>query len=394
MREAVIVSAARTAIGAFEGSLSSFSAPELGAIAIKNAVQRANIQIDEINEVIMGCVIQAGLGQNPARQAALKAGLPNTVECFTVNKVCGSGLKAVMLAAQAIQCGDADIIVAGGMENMTRAPYLIDKMRSGGRMGNIPVSDAMILDGLWEAYHNMHMGNTADEVAKKYNVSREDQDNYAFLSYQRAKESIEKGYFKDEICEVLVPQKKGEPRKFIVDEIYRETSLESLKALKPAFSKNGTVTAGNASKISDGASAVVIMAKEKALELGIKPMAKVVAQCAGAWEPMWVLVAPIKSIPKCLKKAGLEEKDIAFHEINDAFAASSIAVVRELGINPEKVNVRGSAISLGHPIGASGARVLTTLLYILRDKGGKYGMASLCLGGGEAVSMIIENLME
>jgi len=393
MREAVIVSAVRTAIGAFEGSLSSFSAPELGAIAIRNAVERACIAPELVDEVIMGCVIQAGLGQNPARQAALKSGLPNKVECFTVNKVCGSGLKAVMLAAQAIQCGDADIIVAGGMENMTKAPYLMDRLRQGARMGNVPVLDAMIIDGLWEAYHNMHMGNTADEVAKKYNVTREDQDNYAYLSYQRAKESIEKGYFKDEICEVLVPQKKGEPKKFVIDEIYRDTSIESLKLLKPAFSKDGTVTAGNASKISDGASAVVVMSMEKAKELGLKPMAKIVAQCAGAWEPLWVLVAPIVSIPKCLKKAGLEEKDIAFHEINDAFAASSIAVLRELKINPDKVNVRGSAISLGHPIGASGARVLTTLLYTLRDRGGKYGMATLCLGGGEAVSMIVENLM-
>jgi len=393
MREAVIVSAVRTAIGAFEGSLSSFSAPELGAIAIKNAVERAKIPPELVDEVIMGCVIQAGLGQNPARQAALKSGLPNKVECFTVNKVCGSGLKAVMLAAQAIQCGDADIIVAGGMENMTRAPYLMDKLRQGARMGNTPVLDAMIIDGLWEAYHNMHMGNTADEVAKKYNVTREDQDNYAYLSYQRAKESIEKGYFKDEICEVIVPQKKSDPKKFVIDEIYRNTTLENLKSLKPAFSKDGTVTAGNASKISDGASAVVVMSMEKAKELGLKPMAKIVAQCAGAWEPLWVLVAPIVSIPKCLKKAGLEEKDIAFHEINDAFAASSVAVLRELKINPEKVNVRGSAISLGHPIGASGARILTTLLYTLRDRGGKYGMATLCLGGGEAVSMIVENLM-
>lgn len=393
MREAVIVSAVRTAIGSFEGSLSSFTATELGGIAIKNAVERAGIKPEMVDEAIMGCVIQAGLGQNPARQAALKADLPNTVECFTINKVCGSGLKAVMLAAQAIQCNDADIVVAGGMENMTRAPYLLDKLRSGARMGNTQVFDAMIIDGLWEAYHNMHMGNTADEVSKKYNVTREDQDNYAYLSYQRAKESIEKGYFKDEICEVLVPQKKGEPKKFIIDEIYRDTSLDSLKSLKPAFSSNGTVTAGNASKISDGASALVLMSKEKAQELGLKPMARVVAQCAAAWEPLWVLVTPIKSIPKCLKKAGLEEKDIAFHEINDAFAASSIAVVRELNINPEKVNVRGSAISLGHPIGASGARVLTTLLYTLRDRGGKYGMASLCLGGGEAVSLIVENLM-
>ncbi len=393
MREAYIVSAVRTAIGAFEGSLSGFTAPELGALVIKEAVKRAGIEGEKVNEVIMGCVIQAGLGQNAARQAALKSGLPNSVECLTINKVCGSGLKAVMLAAQAIQTGDADIVVAGGMENMTRAPYLMDKLRSGARMGNVPVMDAMILDGLWEAYYNMHMGNTADEVSKKYNVSREDQDNYAFLSYQRAKESIEKGYFKDEICPVMVPQKKGEPKAFIIDEIYRDTSLESLQSLKPAFSKEGTVTAGNASKLSDGASALVIMSADKVKEFSVKPMAKIVAQCAAAWEPMWVLVTPILSIPKCLKKAGIEEKEISYHEINDAFAASSVAVVRELNINTDKVNVRGSAISLGHPIGASGARVLTTLLYTLRDKGGKYGMASLCLGGGEAVSLIVENLM-
>lgn len=392
MEEVVIVSAARTAIGAFEGSLSSFSAPELGAIVIKEAVKRAGIDGKEVNEVIMGNVIQAGLGQNPARQAALKSELPNSVECFTINKVCGSGLKAVMLAAQAIQSGDADVIVAGGMENMTRAPYILPSLRSGARMNNTKAMDAMILDGLWEAYYNMHMGETADKVAEKYGISRSQQDEYALRSYENAKNSIEKGLFKNEIVEILVPQKKGEPKSFLVDEIYRETSLETLSKLSPAFSKDGTVTAGNASKISDGAAACVVMSKSKARKLGIKPIARIVAQCAAAWDPLWVLVTPILSIPKCLKKAGIEEKDIAFHEINDAFAASSCAVVKELKINVDKVNVRGSAISLGHPIGASGARLLTTLIYVMRDRGGKYGMASLCLGGGEAVSMIIENL--
>lgn len=393
MQNVYIVAAARTAIGAFEGSLSGFSAPELGGIAIKEAVKRAGIDANLVEESIMGCVIQAGLGQNPARQAALKAGLPNSVESLTVNKVCGSGLKAVMLAAQAIQSNDADVIVAGGMENMTRAPYLMPSLRSGARMNNTKMIDAMILDGLWEAYYNMHMGETADRVSEKYGISREEQDRYAAYSYVKAKESIEKGYFKDEIIEVLVPQRKGEPKPFVVDEIYRETSFDALQALKPAFNKNGTVTAGNASKISDGAAAVIVMSEKKVKELGIKPMARIVAQCAAAWDPMWVLVTPILSIPKCLRKAGLQEKDIAFHEINDAFAASSLAVVKELSIDERKVNVRGSAISLGHPIGASGARLLTTLLYTMRDKGGKYGMASLCLGGGEAVSLIIENLM-
>lgn len=393
MQNVYIVAAARTAIGAFEGSLAGFSAPELGGIVIKEAVKRAGIETNLVEESIMGCVIQAGLGQNPARQAALKAGLPNSVESLTINKVCGSGLKAVMLAAQAIQSNDADVIVAGGMENMTRAPYIMPSLRSGARMNNTKMLDAMIWDGLWEAYYNMHMGETADRVSEKYGISREEQDRYAAESYARAKESIEKGYFKDEIVDVLVPQKKGEPKPFVIDEIYRETSFDALQSLKPAFNKNGTVTAGNASKISDGAAAIVVMSEKKVKEQGIKPMARIVAQCAAAWDPMWVLVTPILSIPKCLKKAGLQEKDIVFHEINDAFAASSLAVVKELGIDEKKVNVRGSAISLGHPIGASGARLLTTLLYTMRDKGGRYGMASLCLGGGEAVSLIIENLM-
>lgn len=393
MEKAYIVSAVRTAIGAFEGSLSNFPATELGGFAIKEAVKRACIEPSLVQEAIMGSVIQAGLGQNPARQAALKAGLPNSVESLTINKVCGSGLKAVMLAAQAIQSNDADVVVAGGMENMTRAPYVMPSLRAGARMNNAKMFDAMILDGLWEAYYNMHMGETADKVSEKYSISREEQDSYAAESYLRAKESIEKGYFKDEIIEVLVPQKKGDPKPFVIDEIFRETTYEALQSLKPAFSKNGTVTAGNASKISDGGAAIVVMSERKMQELGLKPMARIVAQCAAAWDPLWVLVTPILSIPKCLKKAGIEERDIAFHEINDAFAASSLAVVKELGIDRKKVNVRGSAISLGHPIGASGARVLTTLLYTLRDKGGKYGMASLCLGGGEAVSLIIENLM-
>jgi len=393
MEKVYIVSAARTAVGAFEGSLAGFSAPELGGVVIKEAVKRAGIDETVVEEAIMGCVIQAGLGQNPARQAALKAGLPNSVESLTINKVCGSGLKAVMLAAQAIQSNDADVVVAGGMENMTRAPYVMPSLRSGARMNNTKMIDAMIWDGLWEAYYNMHMGETADKVSEKYNISREEQDRYSAESYAKAKESIEKGSFKDEIVEVLVPQKKGDPKPFLVDEIYRETSFDALQTLKPAFSKNGTVTAGNASKISDGAAALVVMSEKKVKELGLKPMARVVAQCAAAWDPMWVLVTPILSIPKCLKKAGLSESDIAFHEINDAFAASSLAVVKELGIDRKKVNVRGSAISLGHPIGASGARLLTTLLYTMRDKGGKYGMVSLCLGGGEAVSLIIENMM-
>ncbi|GAB4432571.1 MAG: acetyl-CoA C-acetyltransferase [bacterium] len=393
MEKAYIVSAARTAIGAFEGSLSGFPATELGGIAIREAVKRANVDPSLVQESIMGCVIQAGLGQNPARQAALKAGLPNSVESLTINKVCGSGLKAVMLAAQAIQSNDADIIVAGGMENMTKAPYVMPSLRSGARMNNTKMFDAMILDGLWEAYYNMHMGETADKVSEKYSISREEQDVYAAESYAKSKESIEKGYFRDEIVEVLVPQKKGEPKPFVIDEIYRDTPYDTLQSLKPAFTKNGTVTAGNASKISDGASALVVMSERKMKELGLKPMARIVAQCAAAWDPMWVLVTPILSIPKCLNKAGLKESDIAFHEINDAFAASSLAVVKELGIDRKKVNVRGSAISLGHPIGASGARLLTTLLYTMRDCGGKYGMVSLCLGGGEAVSMIVENMM-
>lgn len=393
MKDAVIVSATRTAIGAFEGSLAGFLATELGGFAIKEAVRRVGVSPDNVDETIMGCVLQAGLGQNPARQAALKAGLPNKVECFTINKVCGSGLKAVMLAAQAVQTGDARVVVTGGMENMTRAPYIMDNMRSGVRMNNTKMMDVMIRDGLWEAYYDMHMGDTAEKVAEKYGISRMQQDEYSAKSYANTKNSVEKGLFKDEIFEVPIPQKKGEPKPFIIDEIFRETSYETLAGMRPAFKKDGSVTAGNASKISDGSAACIVMSSDRAKELGIKPMARVVAQCAAAWDPLWVLVTPIISIPKCLNKAGLKEDDISFHEINDAFAASSCAVVKELKIDTGKVNVRGSAISLGHPIGASGMRVLTTLLYTLRDRGGKYGMASLCLGGGEAVSMIVENLM-
>jgi len=390
MREAVIVSACRTAIGDFNGALKTVPARELGAIVIREAIRRSKFSEEQVDEVIMGCVLPHGMGQNPARQAVLWGKFPLTIECLTVNKVCGSGLKAVMLAAHAVQCGDAEVVVAGGMENMNQAPFLVPKMRAGARMGNAEILDGMVYDGLWDVNNNFHMGNTAELIAKKFSVSREEMDRFAKQSYDRALLAQREGRFADEIVPVPVPQGKGKVEAFAKDEVPRETSLEALAGLRPAFKKDGVVTAGNSSKISDGAAAVVVTTPERARAAGARVLARIVAQGAAAQEPLDVLVTPILSIPKVLKKAGLSIGDIDLHEVNEAFSVSTVAVLRTLGIPEERLNVHGGAVSLGHPIGASGCRVLVTLLSALEQRKLRRGMASLCLGGGEAVSMIVE----
>ena len=394
MRDVVIVSACRTPIGDFGGSLSTVSATDLGALVINEAISRAGISKEDVDEVIMGCVLPHGLGQNPARQSMIRAGLPWDVGAITVNKVCGSGLKATMLGAQAIKCGDADVVVAGGQENMNLCPYMLEKARTGYRMNNGVLIDGMVHDGLWDHVNDFHMGMSAELVADKYGVTREDMDEFALRSYEKAWKAIEQGKFKEEIVPVMVPQRKGDPKVFDTDEIplrKPKTSAEALARLRPAFKKDGRVTAGNASKISDGASAVVLMAREKAQALGCKPLVRVGAQgCAGI-DMKYVLVAPIYSIPKVLEKDGLKVEDVDLHEINEAFSSSSVAINRELGLNPDKVNVHGGAVALGHPIGASGARVLTTLIYAMKEKGAEVGQATLCLGGGEAVTLVVYN---
>lgn len=392
MRDVVITGAVRTAIGNFFGAISSFSATELGGKVIEEALRRSNVPREEVDEVIMGNVLPLGLGQNPARQAMIKAGLPMSAGALTVNKVCGSGLKAVMLAAQIISLGDADVIVAGGMESMSRAPYYLENARTGYRLWDGKLVDAMVHDGLWDVVNDYHMGYTAEIVAGKFGVSREAQDQFALESNQRALKAISEGRFREEILPVLVPSKHGEPAPFAVDEGPRHTELQSLARLKPAFKEGGTVTAGNSSKISDGAGAVVVMAAEKAKALGITPMARVVAHAEAGVELEDVLVAPIHAIPKALEKAGLAVKDIDLFEVNEAFASANLAVQRTLGIDRDKLNVHGGGIALGHPIGASGARVLTTLLYALKNRGANLGLASLCLGGAEAVSLVVERV--
>lgn len=390
MREVVIVSATRTGVGNFNGGLASLTATELGSLVMTEALHRAGLSQEQVDEVVMGNVLPHGLGQNPARQAMLKAGLPFRVGAVTVNKVCGSGLKAVMLGAQAIQCGDADIVVAGGMESMTQAPYLLDKARFGLRMGHAQLIDAMIRDGLWDINNDFHMGYTADLVSEKFKVSREDQDAFAFSSYEKALLSQKEGRFEEEIMTVSIPQRKGEPLSFRTDEAARPTSLEQLASLRSAFKPGGSVTAGNASKISDGAAAVVLTSREFAQKQKLPMLARIVAQASDGIEPHDVLVAPIRAIPKVLRKANLSVGDIDLYEINEAFASSSLAVMRELEIPAERVNVQGGAIAIGHPIGASGARVLVTLLYAMKQRKAHRGLATLCLGGGEAVALIVE----
>ncbi|MCB2194077.1 MAG: acetyl-CoA C-acetyltransferase [Deltaproteobacteria bacterium] len=391
MREVVITSAVRTAVGSFLGGLSSLSANQLGAAIITEAMARSGLQGEQVDECIMGCVLPAGLGQNPARQAALKAGLPFEVGCITVNKVCGSGLKAVMLAAQAVACGDADVVVAGGMESMSNAPYLLPKARTGMRMGDAVAVDSMVHDGLWDHINDFHMGMSAELCAEKYGVSRADQDQFAFDSYTKSLQAADEGRFDSQILPISIPQRKGEPKVISRDEGLMPPDLDKLGSLKTVFKKDGSVTAGNASSLNDGAAAVVVMAADKAKELGVTPMVKVGAQGAAGIDPKYVLVAPIFSIPKVAAKQGMDPKDIELMEVNEAFASSSLAVQRELGLDPAKINIHGGALSIGHPIGASGARVLTTLIYAMKDTGATNGMASLCLGGGEAVSLIVEN---
>jgi acetyl-CoA C-acetyltransferase len=390
MREAVIVSAVRTPIGNFNGALSTFGATQLGALVIDEAINRAGISKENVNEVNMGIVLPCGYGQNPARQAAIQAGLPWEAECLTINKVCGSGLKAVMLAAQAIQLGDADVAVAGGMESMSQAPYYLEKARSGYRLGNATLYDHMLHDGLWDLFNDFHMGMSNELCSEKYNVTREDQDRYAAESYRRALSAIEAGKFKEEIVPISIPQRKGDPLIFDRDECPRESTYESLARLKPVFKEGGVTTPGNASIISDGAAAVVVMAREKAEALGCQIMATIGAQASTGIDAKYLLVAPILGVPKCLAKEGIAQEDVDLFEINEAFSGSTVAVLKELQLDPDKVNVNGGSVSLGHPIGASGCRVLVTLLYEVIKEDKKTGMASLCLGGGEAVAMVVK----
>ena len=390
MHEAVIVSAVRTPLGNFNGSLGNIGATDLGAIVIEEALKRAGIEKKAVNEVIMGLVLPCGYGQNPAKQAAVKANMPWEAECFTVNKVCGSSLKTVMLAAQAIQTGDADVVVAGGMENMTMAPYYLEKARFGFRMGPGTLQDHMVHDGLWDIVNDFHMGISNDLCSEKYNVSREAQDRYAAESYSRTLEAIRSGRFEDEIVPVEIPQRKGDPVLFSQDECPRETSYEALAKMRPAFQKEGFATAGNASIISDGAAAVVVMSREKAEELGCNVIASIGAQASAALEMKYVLMAPILAIPKCLQKEGISIEEVDLYEINEAFSGSTVAVLNELQLEPSKVNVNGGSVALGHPIGASGCRVLVTLLHEMIKQDKKTGLASLCLGGGEAVAMVVK----
>ncbi len=389
MREAVIVSAVRTPLGSFNGSLGSIGATALGAIVIKEAVRRAGIADDQVNEVIMGMVLPCGYGQNPAKQAAVQAKMPDEVEALTINKVCGSGLKAVMLAAQAIQCGDADVVVAGGMESMSMAPYFLKKARFGIRMGNDTILDHMVHDGLWDHVNDFHMGISNELCSERYEVSREDQDKYAAESYRRTLAAQAAGRFDDEIVPVEVPQRKGDPKIFKQDECPQPTSLEQLAKMRPAFQKGGVTTAGNASIISDGAAAVVVMSREKAEALGCTILATVGAQASYGIDMKYVLVAPIWAVPKCAKKEGISLDDIDLFEINEAFSGSTVAALKTLKLDPAKVNVNGGSVALGHPIGASGCRLLVTLLHEMVRQDKKRGLVSLCLGGGEAVALIV-----
>ena len=391
VNEVVIVSACRTPIGSFRGSLSSVPAPKLGAKVIREALKRAGVADDQVNEVIMGNVIQAGVGQAPARQAAIYAGLPVSVECMTVNKVCGSGLKAVMLGAQAIMLGHADVVVAGGMESMSNSPYLLDKARGGYRMGNAQIIDSMMKDGLSNAYDDMPMGNSAELCAKECNVSREAQDEFAIKSYSRAQDSQKSGRFDKEIVGVEVAEGK-ETKTVLLDEDVFKTDFTKIPKLKSAFQKDGSVTAANSSKINDGAAALVLMSAEKAEQLGVKPLARIIAQASTAKEPVWFTTAPADGINKVLQRAGLKISDIDLFEINEAFAVIALAVNNILGLDMNKVNVNGGAVALGHPIGASGARILVTLLHALEQRNLKRGLAAICIGGGESSALIVERI--
>ncbi len=390
LKEVVIASACRTPIGSFQGTLSSLPGPKLGSIAIKEAISRAGISAENVSEVIMGEVLPAGVGQAPARQAALGAGIPNSKPCLTINKVCGSGLKAVMLAAQAIMVGDAEVVVAGGMESMSNAPYLLPKARTGYRLGNGELIDSMIKDGLWDVYNDYHMGMAAELCADECQIPRDQQDEFSINSYKRALDAQKNGWFKEEIVAVEIRQRKGDPVLITEDEEPKRANFEKMKTLRPVFKKDGTVTAANASSINDGAAACVIMSAEKAGQLGVSPLAKIVAQASAARAPEWFTTAPIDAIKAILKKTNFTLDDIELFEINEAFAVVNLAAQKELGIDLERMNVHGGAVALGHPIGASGARILTTLLYAMKRLGKKRGLATLCIGGGEASAVIVE----
>ena len=390
--EVVIIAAKRTPVGAFQGSLASVSAPKLGAVAINAILDETGIDVNVVDEVIMGNVLAAGLGQAPARQAALFAGLPNSVECLTINKMCGSGLKAVMLGAQAIQCGDAEVVIAGGMENMSAAPYLLIKGRSGYRLGHGSIEDSVIKDGLWDVYTDQHMGNCAEMCARDMNYSREEQDAFAEQSYSRALNAQKEKLFSNEITAVEVPRRKGDPVVIAEDDEPARADFDKMKTLRPSFEKDGTVTAANASKINDGAAAVLMMSAAKAEELGLKPKVKIIAQASAAQEPEWFTTAPVKAIKTVLDKAGLDSAAIDLWEINEAFAPVAKAAIDDFNLNESIVNVNGGAIALGHPIGASGARILTTLIYAMENKKAKTGLATLCIGGGEASALIVEKV--
>ncbi|MDF2037276.1 acetyl-CoA C-acetyltransferase [Cytobacillus oceanisediminis] len=389
--EVVIVSAVRTAIGSFNGSLKDVSAPELGAIAIKGALEKAGVTPDQIDEVILGNVLQAGLGQNPARQAALKAGLPESVSAMTINKVCGSGLKAVHLAAQAILAGDAEAVIAGGMENMSQAPYILKNARNGFKMGDQKLIDSMISDGLWCAFNDYHMGVTAENLCSKYELSREEQDEFAAASQEKAAKAIEEGKFKDEIVPVEIPQRKGDPIVFDTDEYPKKgTTAEKLAGLRPAFKKDGSVTAGNASGINDGAAVLLVMSKKKADALGLKSLVTIKGNASAGVDPSIMGIGPVAAVKKALEKASVSMDELELIEANEAFAAQSLAVDRELRFNKEILNVNGGAIALGHPIGASGARILVTLIHEMQKRQAKKGLATLCIGGGQGVATVVE----
>ena len=391
MTDIVIVAATRTAIGKFGGAIAKIAAPELGATVIRELLSRTKLQPDQISEVILGQVLAAGSGQNPARQALIKAGLPAAIPAMTINKVCGSGLKAVMLAAQAVRCDDADIVIAGGQENMSASPHVLPGSRDGFRMGDAKLIDTMIVDGLWDVFNQYHMGTTAENVAKQYGISRAQQDEFSVASQNKAEAAQKAGMFKDEIVPVMIPQRKGDPLAFAADEFIKAgTTLESISGLRPAFAKEGTVTAANASGINDGAAGVVVMSAERAAKLGLKPLAKIKAFASSGVDPSIMGMGPVPASRRCLEKAGWKAADLDLMEINEAFAAQACAVNKEMGWDTSKINVNGGAIALGHPIGASGCRVLVTLLYEMARRDAKKGLASLCIGGGMGVAMAVE----
>jgi acetyl-CoA C-acetyltransferase len=392
MKEVYIVSAVRTPMGSFGGSLSGIPAPRLGATVIKAALEKAGIDPKEVNEVFMGNVLQANVGQAPARQAAIFAGLGQNVPCTTINKVCASGMKAIMFGAQSIMTGDNDVVVAGGMENMSLVPYYLDNARNGYRLGNGAVTDGLVKDGLTDVYNNYHMGNAAELCAKECNISREAQDNYAIESYKRSATAWEAGKYNDEVVPVEIPQKKGEPLLFKEDEEYKNVKFDKIPELRPVFQKEGTVTAANASTINDGAAAVVLMSKEKAEQLGVKPLAVIRGYADAAQAPEWFTTAPAKALPIAVKKAGLKMEDINYFELNEAFAVVALANNKELSLDASKVNVNGGAVSLGHPLGCSGARIIVTLVNVLKQNNARYGAAGICNGGGGASAMVIERI--